>query len=391
MKKIIIHDYAGHPFTLDLSKKISKKYKVFHLFFINDHGPKANFERSYERNLEIIGVGGKIKYNKGSFLNRFFNDIIYGLNIKKEIIKIKPDIIISANCPTFSQNFLINAAKKNNIKFIYWIQDFYSIAVENILSIKLPIISKPISFIFKYLDKKHLNKSDKIIIISKAFLKIINKWKIDSKKVLFIPNWGNLTSINKKKNEFQNFKTIYGIDNKKFTLVYTGTLALKHNPNLILDIAKKCKDIQIIIFGFGVGFENLKNYENLYENLKLFPLQPFNKFIEILGSADAFLAILNEEAGEFSVPSKILNYLCAAKPIILSAPKNNLAAEIINISKSGKVFDKNENKDIPEFINQLKNDLNLRQKLSINGRSYAEKNFNIEKISKQFEDIIENI
>ena len=32
MKKIIIHDFAGHPFAFELSKELSKKYKIYHLF-----------------------------------------------------------------------------------------------------------------------------------------------------------------------------------------------------------------------------------------------------------------------------------------------------------------------------------------------------------------------
>ena len=51
--------------------------------------------------------------------------------------------------------------------------------------------------------------------------------------------------------------------------------------------------------------------------------------------------MLNEDAGKFSVPSKILNYLCAGKPIILSAPSDNLASQMIIESKAGKVFSPN--------------------------------------------------
>ena len=44
MKKIIIHDFAGHPFTLSFQKELSKKYKIYHLFFKNDYGLKLILE-----------------------------------------------------------------------------------------------------------------------------------------------------------------------------------------------------------------------------------------------------------------------------------------------------------------------------------------------------------
>ena len=41
--KIFIHDYAGHPFQVDLSKKLAQKgYEVFHAYFAVDAGPKGN-------------------------------------------------------------------------------------------------------------------------------------------------------------------------------------------------------------------------------------------------------------------------------------------------------------------------------------------------------------
>ena len=44
MLKIIIHDYAGHPFQLELSKQLSKKFIVYHFYYQNDYGPKADFK-----------------------------------------------------------------------------------------------------------------------------------------------------------------------------------------------------------------------------------------------------------------------------------------------------------------------------------------------------------
>ena len=131
--------------------------------------------------------------------------------------------------------------------------------------------------------------------------------------------------------------------------------------------------------------------KHIPSNIKLLPLQPFEKMNHILNSADALLAILNEEASKFSVPSKILNYLCAGKPIILSAPKDNLSTKIINESKSGKSFEPFDFDGINNFLKILMSDKDLKKKYSLNAREYAVKNFNIEKISAQFENLINNL
>ena len=84
MQNIIVHDYAGHPFTFELSKELAKKVKVYHIYFANDPGPKSDFKIGKNRNLKLIGVGKKINYDKKNFFLRFFKDIQYGIEVKKK-------------------------------------------------------------------------------------------------------------------------------------------------------------------------------------------------------------------------------------------------------------------------------------------------------------------
>ena len=55
----------------------------------------------------------------------------------------------------------------------------------------------------------------------------------------------------------------------------------------------------------------------------------------MLASGDVLVGILDEEAGVFSVPSKTLSYLCAARPLLLAVPKDNLAARITRQQGAG--------------------------------------------------------
>ena len=84
MKKIVLHDYAGHPFTFSFSKVLAKEYKVYHLFFANDPGPKSDLNTKKNKNLTIFGIGKTISYNKNNFFLRFFKDIQYGIEVKKK-------------------------------------------------------------------------------------------------------------------------------------------------------------------------------------------------------------------------------------------------------------------------------------------------------------------
>ena len=97
---------------------------------------------------------------------------------------------------------------------------------------------------------------------------------VNNKKISFIANWGNVSQI--KFNKKKNFKLTNHIFNKnKFRVIYTGTLAKKHNPNLLISLAESNSNIEFVIFGVGTGFDYIKSYNKFlkiffYSNSNLF-------------------------------------------------------------------------------------------------------------------------
>ena len=94
--KILVNDYSGHPFIFELSKILSKKYKIVHSYAQYFETPKANFSKKIQnKNLKIAPIRINKKFKKDNFFSRRSNDILYGKKII-ELIKIqKPEIIIS--------------------------------------------------------------------------------------------------------------------------------------------------------------------------------------------------------------------------------------------------------------------------------------------------------
>ena len=121
--------------------------------------------------------------------------------------------------------------------------------------------------------------------------------------------------------------------------------------------------------------------------LRVLPFQPFLDMPEMLATADVLVAVLEADAGIFSVPSKVLTYHCAGKPILAAMPSGNLAARIIAKEGSGICV---EPDNITGFLNaarQLRQDAALRQRCGEKARAYAERHFDIEKIADRFEEI----
>jgi len=391
--KILINDYCGYPFQLSLSNELANRgHEIWVTFTSASGGPKA-FSEYKSKNMKFINIKMPI-VEKQFFLKRWFQEKIFGLEVIKIIKQFKPDIVFSADTPLSAQRYILDYCNKNDIKFVFWLQDIISIAAGSILSKKMGILGKIIGYIFKKIEKDILIKSDHIIAISADFIDIIKEWDINPKDVSIIPNWSSIEKIPllPKHNEFSKK---YDLENK-FVILYSGTLGMKHNPSIIIEAAKvlqKEKDILFLVVTDGLGMNYLSDQKlkNNLDNLLLLPLQPFNLFPKVLASADILLVLLEPDAGKYSVPSKVWSGYCAGRTSLLIVPKENLAAKKTKEINAGIVIPNSQSKQLPEKILYIKNNPIQSKKFGENARIYAEQNYKIDNIADKFEIISNNL
>ncbi len=394
--RVLINDHSGHNFTLSLSKYLaSKGFQVFHCFSINFPSPKGYLSKGETDadSLFLCPIAYDKRFKKYSLINRSFQELEYGGKLNKIIKKERPDIVICANTPLIAQQKILFYCKKMNIQFVYWCQDLYGVAIRNIVKKKLGLCGLIFSMPFEYLERYQLRKASAIVAITEDFKIKIENWGIKS-NIKVIQNWNSIDDILLGPKE-NNFSRTWGIQDS-FNIIYSGTLGLKHNPNLILQLSKKLNavsNVKIIVISEGIGAEYLYDEKEKLDlnNLIILPFQPFEVFSLVLSSANILLALLEKNAGTYSVPSKILSYLCAGKPIIIAAPFDNLASKIVRESESGRWVDCDDTSELATAVIDIMNNKNLEKLFSENARKYAEKNFKIEVIGKKFELLIEEV
>jgi len=100
---------------------------------------------------------------------------------------------------------------------------------------------------------------------------------------------------------------------------------------------------------------------------------------------------LTFDKDEYLVPSKVLSYLCTQRPMLLSVSLDNLASKIIMQADAGLVAAPGDSADLLEKAQKLYKNQEMRYNLSLSGREYAEKAFDIASIRQKFESIIDEI
>ena len=385
--KVIVFDFPGHPFQYDLSEKLSSDqgFKVFHLYNAKQVGPKSSFKG--KKGLEIIQVNKSFSKN---FYKRFVDEILYSFILCYQIVKIRPNTLISSNCPLIPQLFAFILCKTLKINFIFWLQDIISIAAKEILKKQKNPLMGIVSKIFFKIEFFILRNSKHIVTISEDFDDVLIQHNVDKSKISCIPNWSPINEIpllNKK----NSFSKKYNLD-KSFNILYSGTLGFKHNPNVLIELSKflekKNFNTKIVIVSEGevVSYLKRESEKQSLNNFLFLPFQDFNLFPQVLASADISLVMLEKSAGQFSVPSKLLSILCSGRIPIVFVSKKNLTSRIVSRNNCGISVESQE--DLNNAVSDVYNNFSKYEKMSANARIYAEKNFNIDNIVNKFQKII---
>ncbi len=208
-------------------------------------------------------------------------------------------------------------------------------------------------------------------------------------RVRVIPNWAPLSEIYPVAKD-NGWAREHGLADKVVAL-YTGTLGLKHDPALLLDLAKRGGDrgLAVVVVSEGAAARWLaeRKREEGVANLTLLPFQPMERYPEVLGAGDILLAMVGEEAAQFSVPSKILSYLAAGKPIVASVAPDNDAAVTIAAAEGGMVTGSGNSRAFVDAVLRLAADGNLRASMGRSARAFAERQFDIDAIADRFEQV----
>ncbi|MDA8743869.1 glycosyltransferase family 4 protein [Rubripirellula amarantea] len=391
-RTVIIHDYAGHPFQVELSRYLASVWKdqgirVIHAFSSSTHTPQGSLQVTPDDppNFEVVPLSLGKMIQKYRFVDRFISEKKYGRLLCELCEQREPEAVLSGNTPTVAQLMLVNWCNRNNARVATWIQDMYGVAAKRVLSKKIPVLGGLAGNYLIHLDGKSYRQSDSVIPITEDFTPLLLKQGVDASKIQPIHNWAPLDEMPQMPRDNGWSQSMKLGDEPRF--IYSGTLSVRHNPQLLLDLAirlDKEKRGRLIVISEGEAADWLAEHSKKLPSLSVLPFQPFSQLPMVLGAADVLLAILEPDAGVFCVPSKILTYLCAGRALLTAIPHDNLAARLIRDLDVGLNTSATESEPFVRMAMELAADNERRQEMGERARQYAEKEFDIAKIGKRF-------
>lgn len=269
-----------------------------------------------------------------------------------------------------------NAANILNIPSIYEVRGFWEITKAS----REPNFKNSLEYkLQKQLEIQACEEVTSIIALSEVVKEELVRRGIHKDKIYTVPN-GVDTSILKPLNKDINIVEKYNL-NDKFVVGFIGSVVDYEGLGLLVKAAKKIENeyknrFRYLIVGDGNDLNNIKDElkKNSIEDLFIFtgrvPYEEVEKYYSVIDIA--CYPRLDWEVCQIVSPKKPFEAMAYGIPIISSSVRAN--SYFIEDGVTGLIHQKENVESIIENILKLYKDLNLRTKLSKNGRHWVVKN-----------------
>lgn len=390
--RVVVHDYVGYAFPAQLARRLARRgHDVLFLHCSSFVAGKGSVEPRADdpATLAFDSVALSGLFAKYDVRRRIAHERETGRDLARRIGSFRPDVVLSSNAPLIVQRVLLQTAHAHGARFVFWQQDVISAAARRVLGRRSRLVGAAAEHAVGLLERRLLRASDAVVVISKDFLPLLRRWGVGEERTGVIENWAPLDELPSLPRD-NRWAREHGLVDR-FVFLYAGTLGFKHDPSLLLDLARWARGNEsvVAVVSEGPGSDWLAREGAGERGLLLLPYQPYERLPEVLASADVLVALLEPDAGSFSVPSKVLTYLCAERPLLVSVSEDNLAARVVERSGGGVVVPPKDPSALVAAAGSLHADASLRTELGNRARSYAEAAFDLETIADRFEQVLE--
>lgn len=341
---------ASASTSRDLAQELANQGHIVKVITAFPNRPAGRLFEGYQRRLwlhertvdsyDILRVFSFFS-PRSSLVSRFMENISFGIASSLAVLLAEePDVIYANTWPIFAQGFLMLTCWLRRIPLILSIQDLYP---ESLFVQKRGINKSSTLFrSLHWLEKQIARHCAGLIVISERFRQTyIHDRGVPKDRIVVIPNWiDDAQTIDVSATE--NIRKTHGIPKDAFVAVYGGNIGVAAGVEFLIDAFRHLishENIYLLIAGSGSDLSNCRELIQTHAltHVKIHsPWQTLETF-PVLLAADLCILPTQGEQSLVSVPSKLLTYMLAGRPVLALASPESDTAKVMNESRAGWV------------------------------------------------------
>jgi colanic acid biosynthesis glycosyl transferase WcaI len=248
--------------------------------------------------------------------------------------------------------------------------------------------------VLKWVEKTVYRNVQLITVHSPGNAAYLLREGVPAGKVAVVPNWVDTARIRPASNQtaYRRNAALEG----KFVALFAGALGFAQDLDTVLEAATFLRDrprIVLLIVGDGVEKARLqKKARDLgLENVRFMPVVTSEQYPEVVASADLCLATLQKSLLCPVMPSKLLGYMAAARPIVASFPEDGDAPRVIREAGCGVSVPAGESARLAQAIVDASESADEWRARGERGRRFVEANHDRERAMALYDSLFAGV
>lgn len=313
---------------------------------------------------DFTGVSNNIKkaiaYQQYILKQRYF--------IKKYWEKEKIDLIISHSLPPELAYTVAGLKRFFRCKFYLMVTDF---TWQDAVAYGYFKKNGPIGLYYRFWERLMFKQADYIGVPIKGnvpFIRGFYRW-IDEKSFSVFPYWQKPMDLQRN----DSIRTELGLKDK-FIVIYGGSVGAAQRIEHIIELADACRevdDMMFLILGRGAYLPVIKQMaeDKGLHNVIFKDFIPKEQYLQLLGSCDVGLIVLNEKMATPNFPSKTLSYFNLNIPVLAALDYVTDFGDFLSENKSGLWAHSDDVQSLKTELMKYYNSTELRNSIASNAHA----------------------
>jgi colanic acid biosynthesis glycosyl transferase WcaI len=346
---------------------------------------KNRILRSSEEGVEVARIPIP-SMDRNNLMKRMFQFFCYQVGSTWDGIHRQYDVVFSANPALWVWLPFVSLAVRRRKPAIFSVHDVYPDVGVTLGIFRHKAIINAVAGLERYC----LNHAAIVRILSESFRPGLHALGVSDSKMVLVYDWVD-TDLIRPMTRNNAFAQEHDLTNR-FVVLYAGNIGLSQGLEHVLTAAGQLSDhpeIKFVFVGDGAGREQLvaETEKHQLPNVIFLPFQPRSRLPEVLATADISLVVLRRGIGSGSLPSKLFSILASGRPVLASVDEGSETWTMVKKAQAGLCVPPEDPSEIAKAILTLAQDPSFRERLGVNGRSWAEQYHSPQSAAEQFEKL----
>lgn len=280
---------------------------------------------------------------ESSMASRFLENLSFGITGGlAALFAGRPDVVYSNTWPVFATVLIAIVARLRSIPLVISVQDVYP---ESLIAQGRISDSGILARLLRSIDTFAIRRAAAIVVISRTFAAIYEHTRaIPPHKISIIPNWLSSSIVMPDREGARRIREQLAIPAHACLAVYGGNVGVAAGVEMLVEAMHYLgpdSGIYLLIAGDGSQMPICRAMAGRLLDRTVFLHSPWlaSETSAVLGAADILVLPTRGEQSLASVPSKLITYMLADRPIVAQAVHSSELTETIRKADCGWVVE----------------------------------------------------